>query len=51
MQAGMHKLKQFPSIGLPVVQAPDAEQIRDLYVDNYTLRYPIGSEIIQILRI
>ena len=51
LQEGMHKLKQFPNIGLPVLQAPDAEQIRDLYIDNYTVRYLVGREIIYILRI
>ena len=51
LQEGMHKLKQFPNIGLPVVQAPDAEQIRDLYIDNYTVRYLVVREIIYILRI
>jgi len=51
LQEGMHKLKPFPNIGLPVQQAQDAEQIRDLYISHYTVRYLIGKECIDILRI
>ena len=51
LQEGVAKLKQFPKIGLPVLKASDPEQIRDLYTDNYTVRYLIAGEIIYILRI
>jgi plasmid stabilization system protein ParE len=51
LQEGVDKLKQFPRIGLPVIKAPDPEQIRDLYVGNYTVRYLIADGIIYILRI
>lgn len=51
LQEGVDKLKQFPKIGLPVLKATDPEQIRDLYIDNYTIRYLIADEIIYILRI
>jgi len=51
LQEGVDKLKQFPKIGLPVLKASDPEQIRDLYIDNYTVRYLITDEIIYIVRI
>lgn len=51
LQEGVEKLKQFPKIGLPVLKAPDPEQIRDLYITNYTVRYLIAEEIIYVLRI
>lgn len=34
-----------------VLKAPDSEQIRDLYIGNYAVRYLIAEEIIYILRI
>ncbi len=51
LQEGVEKLKQFPLIGLPVLKATDPEQIRDLYVGDYTVRYFITNEVIYILRI
>lgn len=51
LQEGIAKLKQFPKIGLPALKAPEPEQIRDLYVRNYTVRYLILDEAIYILRI
>lgn len=51
LQEGVDRLKQFPEIGLPVLKAPDPEQIRDLYVGNYTVRYLIANEVIYILRV
>jgi len=51
LQEGVAKLKQFPKIGLPVLKASDPEQIRDLYIGNYTVRYLIAGETIYILRI
>jgi len=51
LQEGVYKLRQFPKIGLPVLKAPDPEQIRDLYISNYTVRYLVTDEIIYILRI
>lgn len=51
LQEGIDKLKVFPTIGLPVLKAPDPEQIRDLYLGNYTVRYLIAGEIIYLLRI
>ena len=51
LQEGVERLKQFPLIGLPVLKAPDAESIRDLYIGNYTIRYLITEEMIYILRI
>lgn len=51
LQEGVEKLKQFPLIGLPVLMASEPEQLRDLYVGDYTLRYLITDEVIYILRI
>ena len=51
LQEGVEKLKQFPEIGLPVLKAPDPTQIRDLYINDYTVRYLITNEVIYILRI
>ncbi len=51
LQEGVEKLKLFPEIGLPVLNAPDPKQIRDLYISNYTVRYLITNEIIFILRV
>ncbi|MCW8828176.1 MAG: type II toxin-antitoxin system RelE/ParE family toxin [Gammaproteobacteria bacterium] len=51
LQEGIDKLKQFPEIGLPVLKAPNPEQIRDLYISNYTVRYLIADEVIYILRV
>ncbi|PKG96204.1 type II toxin-antitoxin system RelE/ParE family toxin [Paraglaciecola sp. MB-3u-78] len=51
LQEGVHKLKQFSQIGLPVLKASDPERIRDLYLGQYTVRYLITDEVIYILRI
>lgn len=51
LQEGVDKLKQFYKIGLPVLKASDPEVIRDLYINNYTIRYLITDEIIYVLRV
>jgi len=51
LQEGVERLKQFPQIGLPVLKAADPEQLRDLYVADYAVRYLITDEVIYILRI
>ncbi len=51
LQECVERLKQFPIIGLPVLKASDPEQLRDLYVGDYTVRYLITDEVIYILRI
>jgi plasmid stabilization system protein ParE len=51
LQEGAEKLKQFPQIGLPVLKATDPEVIRDLYINDYTVRYLITEEVIYILRV
>jgi len=51
LQEGVEKLKQFPKIGLPVLKAPNPEAIRDLYINDYTVRYLITEEVIYILRV
>lgn len=49
--AGIDKLKAFPQIGLAVQRAPEPENMRDLFVSDYTIRYLINKETIYILRI
>ena len=49
--SGIEKLKVFPRMGLPVGSAPDPEVIRDLYIEQYTVRYmALYSELI-VLRV
>jgi len=48
---GMEKLKVFPEIGLKVERAIKSHRIRDLYVDDYTVRYLIGDQEIVVLRL
>ena len=51
LQEGVKKLKQFPLVGLPVLNAFDPEKIRDLYISNYTVRYLVDGKRIHILRV
>ena len=51
LQEGVDRLKKFPEIGLPVLNASDPEKIRDLYIRDYTVRYLINEDIIFILRV
>ena len=48
---GIEKLKIFPSMGIPVSRAPEPDQIRDIFVSDYTIRYLVGSGAIYILRV
>lgn len=45
------KLKVFPKIGVSVLRAPQPELIRDLFAGDYTIRYLIDTEELNILRI
>jgi plasmid stabilization system protein ParE len=49
--AGIDKLKLFPKMGIQVLKAPQPKAIRDLFVDNYTIRYLINDEEIVVLRL
>ena len=51
LREGIDKLVIFPKIGLPVNRAPNPEVIRDLYVSDYTVRYLIQNQSINVLRI
>ena len=51
IQEGVARLQQFPRIGIPVAKADEPDQLRDLYVGDYTLRYLIADEVIYVLRI
>jgi plasmid stabilization system protein ParE len=51
LQEGVDKLKKFPKIGVPVLKASDPENMRDLYIGRYTVRYLVADEIIYVLRI
>ena len=48
---GVEKLKIFPRMGIVVSSAPDPEVIRDLFVDQNTVRYLLSESAICILRI
>jgi plasmid stabilization system protein ParE len=49
--SGIEKLKVFPRMGLPVGSAPDPEVIRDLYIEQYTVRYISSQSELIVLRI
>jgi len=49
--SGIEKLKEFPEIGLSVQRSPEPENIRDLFITNYTVRYLLGQETVFILRV
>jgi plasmid stabilization system protein ParE len=49
--AGIDNLKVFPRMGLPVSRAPNPDDIRDLFVSTYTVRYLLGRQDIFILRV
>lgn len=52
IQESAEKLRQFPQIGLPVSRNKTPNEIRGLYIDNYTLRYLIAkNQTIYVLRI
>jgi toxin ParE1/3/4 len=52
IQECAEKLKLFPLIGLPVTRAENSNEVRDLYVGNYTLRYFIKNiDTVYVLRI
>ncbi|MBF0266501.1 MAG: type II toxin-antitoxin system RelE/ParE family toxin [Gammaproteobacteria bacterium] len=51
IKKGINQLKSFPFLGVKVEQAPDPEIVRDLIHGNYTVRYLILSNQINILRI
>ncbi len=48
---GIENLKVFPKLGRPVEQAPEPERIRDLFLENYVLRYLVLEKSVHILRI
>lgn len=48
---GINRLKIFPKMGLPAFKAPQPEDIRDLYIGQYTVRYLLAGNRIYILRI
>jgi len=47
---GISQLKTFPHIGVEVNSAPNPEILRDLILGNYTVRYLILNQTINILR-
>jgi len=48
---GIEKLKIFPRMGISVERAPDPKLIRDLFIEQYTVRYFLAEEEIFVLRI
>lgn len=51
LQEGIARLKEFPRIGLPAARAPEPENIRDLYIGQYTVRYQLVDQALYILRV
>ena len=49
--AGIGKLTEFPRMGLKVAQAPDPDLIRDLFIQQYTIRYLLAEPQILVLRV
>lgn len=47
----LEKLTAFPRLGVPVRHAPDPETVRDLILDDYTVRYSCHAEMIVVLRL
>ena len=47
---GIKKLKQFPLLGQEV-KISESNQIRDLLIEDYIIRYLVSKEIIFILRV
>ncbi len=51
LKQGIHQLNNFPMLGIEVMNAPSAVNIRDLFITNYTVRYLVANTDIYILRI
>lgn len=51
IKKSINQLKSFPYLGVKVELAPNPDIIRDLIIGNYTARYLIRPEEINILRI
>ncbi len=47
---GISKLKRFPYLRVKISNAPNPELMRDLILENYTVRYLILDETINILK-
>jgi len=48
---GINQLTEFPAMGKPVKQAPNPDALRDIFIQNYHIRYLILSKGIFIVRI
>lgn len=48
---GIEKLKIFPRMGVSVEKAPDPELIRDLFIEQHTVRYFFTGKEVSVLRI
>jgi plasmid stabilization system protein ParE len=51
LKQGIKRLAKFPNIGIAVINAPNPQAIRDLYIGNYIIRYLIANNDIYILRL
>lgn len=51
LRKGIEKLVHFPELGVKVQNAPKPDKIRDLFVNDYTIRYLISPATIVILRV
>ena len=51
VDGSVNRLANFPQLGIPISTPSSADDIRDLHIPNYTIRYTIASSTIYILRI
>ena len=47
----VEQLRRFPNLGRSVVQAPEAEVVRDMVFGSYVVRYSVHTDAVVILRI
>jgi plasmid stabilization system protein ParE len=51
LKQGILRLNSFPMLGVEVMNTPNSMKIRDLFIDDYTIRYLINNTGIYILRV
>ena len=51
LRSGINSLQDHPKLGHPVVYAPEPEQIRDLVIGDYLVRYLLLERRILVLRV
>ncbi len=51
LKAKIEQLRQFPKLGKPVALSPDPDNMRDLIVGRYIIRYQVFPQMLAILRV